>query len=121
MTLTQVELRAGQYLGHLVSKTPPPVIEFVHDDRVIARGDIVADAEKDGHYRVTAELPGSVLSDGVQVIAIRGADGSDLGHLSFVAGEALDQDFRAELALLRAEVELLKHAFRRHCAETGKD
>jgi hypothetical protein len=28
-------------------------------------------------------------------------------------------DAEAELRLLRAEVELLKHAFRRHCIETG--
>ena len=27
----------------------------------------------------------------------------------------------AELALLRDELDLLKHAFRRHCAETGED
>jgi hypothetical protein len=30
----------------------------------------------------------------------------------------LDEDIRAEVDLLRAELDLLKRAFRRHCSET---
>jgi hypothetical protein len=31
----------------------------------------------------------------------------------------LEEDIRAEVSLLRAELDLLKRAFRRHCAETA--
>ena len=39
--------------------------------------------------------------------------------LRLVAGEALAHDLRAEIDLLRAELDMLKRAFRRHCLETG--
>ena len=39
--------------------------------------------------------------------------------LALLAGEALSQDIRAEMALMRAELDLLKQAFRRHCRETS--
>ena len=42
-----------------------------------------------------------------------------LGSFSIVAGDALAEDIRAELTLLRAELDMLKKAFRRHCVETG--
>jgi hypothetical protein len=35
-----------------------------------------------------------------------------------MAGEVLSDDFRSEVSLLRAELDLLKRAFRRHCLET---
>jgi hypothetical protein len=40
------------------------------------------------------------------------------GAFAIVTGEPLDDDIRAELDLLRAELEMLKRAFRRHCLET---
>jgi hypothetical protein len=42
-----------------------------------------------------------------------------LGSFSIVAGDALAEDIRAELSLLRAELDMLKKAFRRHCVETS--
>jgi hypothetical protein len=41
-----------------------------------------------------------------------------LGSFSIVAGDALAEDIRAELSLLRAELDMLKKGFRRHCLET---
>ncbi len=37
------------------------------------------------------------------------------------AGSALDEDIRNDLSLLREELEMLKRAFRRHCADTASD
>ena len=45
--------------------------------------------------------------------------GTVLDRITLMAGAALDEDIRAEIALLRDELELLKSAFRRHCAETA--
>ena len=44
-----------------------------------------------------------------------------LDRITLMAGSALDEDVRGEIALLRDELEMLKRAFRRHCAETGQD
>ena len=45
-------------------------------------------------------------------------DGVVRGQFTVIAGVPLDEDVRAEISLLRAELDLLKRAFRRHCAET---
>ena len=47
-----------------------------------------------------------------------GEESGQIGHVSLLAGEALGDDIRAEVALLRAELDMLKRAFRRHCLET---
>ncbi|MEM9317655.1 MAG: hypothetical protein AAGA70_01455 [Pseudomonadota bacterium] len=120
MELTRVELKAGRYEGHLRNASAQaPVIELVHQDRVVAHATL--ETVENGH-RVIADLPASVLSDGVQVIALRSAaDGVVLDRLTLLAGAGLDGDFRSEMALMREELELLKRAFRRHCLETGAD
>ena len=41
-----------------------------------------------------------------------------LASFTVVMGQPLDEDIRAEMALLRAELDMLKRAFRRHCVET---
>jgi hypothetical protein len=65
--------------------------------------------------RVSLDLPAEVLSDGVQVVALRSTvTGSVLDRVTFLAGDALEEDLRAEIALLRDELEMLKTAFRRH-------
>ena len=43
--------------------------------------------------------------------------GDALAHETIIAGEVLDEDVRAEVMLLRAELDMLKRAFRRHCAD----
>ncbi len=120
MELTRVALKAGQYEGQLsIGSGPVPVIELVHLERVIGHATV---SEHDGKHMVCAEMPASVLSDGVQVVTLRSAaDGAVLDRICFLMGSGLDDDFRGELALLREELELLKRAFRRHCVETGAD
>jgi hypothetical protein len=58
----------------------------------------------------------------VQVVGLRStASGEVLDRITLMAGSALQEDIRGEMALLRDELEMLKRAFRRHCAETGQD
>ncbi len=62
----------------------------------------------------------NLLSDGVQVFLICEAEtGEKLESFTIQTGEPLDDDFRAETELLRAELDMLKRAFRRHCLETA--
>ena len=41
-----------------------------------------------------------------------------IGDFALMSGDALSYDIRAEVTLLREELDMLKRAFRRHCLET---
>jgi hypothetical protein len=117
-SLIRVRLQGGRYEG-LLSGPDGLGIEAVHEGRVVAVATLAPDAARPGDRRVTLDLPAEVIAEGVQVVALRSVPGGDvLDRVTLMAGAALDEDIRAELALLRAELELLKTAFRRHCAET---
>jgi len=48
-----------------------------------------------------------------------GKTGMTLNSFALLFGEVLAEDIRAEMGLLREELDLLKSAFRRHCVETS--
>lgn len=122
LKLERTGLKAGRYSARLTVQGQVPVLEFVHQEKVVATAQTSPIDGAADMYDVTAEMPVQVLGDGVQVLALRSAvDGTVLDRLTFLMGDALEGDFRAELALLREEVELLKSAFRRHCVETDTD
>lgn len=121
MTLTRTRLQGGRYEGILTADDMPPVIEAVHMERIIGTADVSPSAGKN-RFQVGFDLPASVVSDGVQVVSLRSAsDGEVLDRITLLAGAALDEDLRAEIALMRDELDLLKRAFRRHCTETCED
>lgn len=75
----------------------------------------------DGTWDLRLPLPVERIADGVQTFLVEETGtGQLVGRVVLVAGEALDDDLRAEIALLRAELDLLKKAFRRHCREIGR-
>ncbi|AHM03541.1 hypothetical protein roselon_01150 [Roseibacterium elongatum DSM 19469] len=115
-TLTQTGLQAGQYQA--VFEGPPETgLEAVHHGKVIAVARMVGIPDQPGAVRVSVDLPAEVLSSGVQVIAMRSTTtGEILDRITFMAGDALDDDLRGEIALLRDELEILKAAFRRYVA-----
>lgn len=117
-TLTPIRLRAGRYEARLTAETCDG-IEAVHLGRVIAAAEVTPDPAAPGQFRVAVDLPASVMADGVQVVTLKSvASGQALDRITILAGDALDEDIRAELALLRDEVEMLKTAFRLHAAGT---
>jgi len=64
-------------------------------------------------------VPVSALSDGVHSFLISDKrTGEKLNSFSILAGDPVRDDIRSELDLLRAELDMLKKAFRRHCVET---
>jgi hypothetical protein len=74
---------------------------------------------KDTEWAVRIPIPAELLSDGVHTFLIRDAEADEtLAHFTILAGVELDEDIRAEMDLLRAELDMLKRAFRRHCLET---
>ena len=68
-------------------------------------------------WLVRVPIPTATLSDGLQTYLVQ-QDGETLGSFSVAAGAVLGEDLRAEISLLRAELDMLKAAFRRHCLET---
>lgn len=67
-----------------------------------------------GAWEVRAAVPVECLASGTHVLILRdGRDGSALGHLRLSAGVADSADLAAEVAILRAEVDMLKKALRR--------
>ncbi len=118
-TLVQVRLQGGRYEGVLTA-TACEGLEAVHMGKVIAAAEVQPDPDRKGTFRVALDLPPTVLSEGVQVVAFRSTlSGAILGRISLMAGNALAEDIRSEMALMRDELEMLKQAFRRHCAETA--
>ena len=80
----------------------------------------VQESDTDGHWQIQVPIPSTAISDGVQVFVISDAtDDTTLGQFTLIAGESLGEDLRAEVELLRAELDMLKRAFRRHCSETS--
>lgn len=62
----------------------------------------------------TQDLPAALLNDGAQaVVIVDAASGQPIGQFALSVGEALAEDLRAQVAQLRAELDLLKTAFRR--------
>lgn len=84
------------------------------------RDDVTVTQDRDnGWWLVRVPVPAAALSDGVHSFLISDRrDGSKLGSFSILAGAPLSDDIRCELELLRAELDMLKKAFRRHCVES---
>jgi hypothetical protein len=118
-TLTRVRLQGGRYEG-LYAGAAEAALEAVHEGKVVAVAQVTQDETAPGRFRVAIDLPASVIGEGVQVITLRSTvSGAALDRITLMSGAPLDEDIRAEVALLRDELEMLKRAFRRHCSETG--
>ncbi len=121
LTLTKIHLRNGQWEGringHTDSDTPPDV-RVTHLDQPVP--DVALEpGDGVGNWNLSIPVPAYAVADGVQTfLIIDGADDTKLGDFTLIAGEAMADDLRAEVELLRAELDMLKRAFRRHCLET---
>jgi hypothetical protein len=121
--LTKLRLVEGVWHGSLKHHgrdgTWQPNIEVTHLDFPVDGVDVQEDrVEECWHVRVP--IPVGRIADGVQTFVIKDLrEDMLLGSFSIVAGDALAEDIRAELSLLRAELDMLKKAFRRHCVETS--
>ena len=115
VTLTRMRLAGGVWEGLLSARELPRLL-IRHRDELVGEPETV---EAEGGWLVRFRLPAERLSDGVQTFVIEdAATGDALAHETIFAGELIDDDIRAEVALLRAELDLLKRAFRRHCSES---
>ena len=124
MTAEILRLGAGRLLDgvwHALLTGPGPGlpdIRVLHLDRPVEG--VTVDARPEGGWALRVPVRPEHLCDGVQTfLIVDTATGARLGSFAIIAGEALEADLRAEIDLLRAELDMLKRAFRRHCVETG--
>ncbi|NNL17677.1 MAG: hypothetical protein HKP37_02945 [Boseongicola sp.] len=119
ITLTRMRLAGGVWEGLLATaQGVKPRLTLRHRDDHIGEPEVTA-ATPSGQWLVRFRLPLDRITDGVQTFVVENAETGDaLAHETIIAGEALNEDLHAEVDLLRAELDMLKRAFRRHCAET---
>ena len=120
LIVTKTRMRAGIWEGVVdwpgAENGQEPAIVVRQDGIVIRSVSMTPDGPDRWALRIS--IPPDLLSDGVQVFTISDAqDDAVLGNFAIVTGEALEDELQAEVALLRAELDMLKAAFRRHCLE----
>ncbi|PIV77406.1 MAG: hypothetical protein COW54_14995 [Rhodobacteraceae bacterium CG17_big_fil_post_rev_8_21_14_2_50_63_15] len=120
-TLTKTRLFEGVWEGVLTrtgADSAQPEIEVTHLQEPVT-GVTLTESAQERFWLVRVPVPPERIADGVQTFVIRDRrTGEVLDSFAVLAGDALSYDIRAEMALLREELDLLKRAFRRHCLET---
>lgn len=122
ISLVKIRIQEGVWEGILSSDAQEPVrptIVVTHLELPLEGVQIEDQADSLNEWILRVKIPVKLLSDGVHTFLISDkSTGEVLGDFSIVAGEPLSQDIRAEMVLLREELDMLKRAFRRHCVET---
>lgn len=121
LTLTKTRMRNGRWEGRITGAGPGaqrPDIRVTHQDAPV-EGVELEQGDEPGAWDISIPVPDHAIADGVQTfLIIDAATETKLGDFALIAGEAVADDLRAEVELLRAELDMLKRAFRRHCLET---
>ncbi len=116
MKIINAELRAGIWTGELVDGSADD-IRVSHEGRKL-EGVTLTPLPDRNSTQIRVPVPAELISDGVQTFVVQDPDGRRLTSFAILAGDVLAHDLRAEIDLLRAELDMLKSAFRKHCAES---
>lgn len=120
ISLTRTRIFEGVWEGVLTGTLQEPLLEVLHLEAPLSDTAITAVPDQPGAWGVRIPIPARLLSEGVQTFLIRDAvSGEKLAHFTLITGVEMEDDVRAEIDLLRAELDMLKRAFRRHCLETA--
>ena len=122
LTLTKTRIQAGVWEGELrvTGDQLQPQLQVTHLTQPLEQVEVQERPDQPGAFIVRVHIPADLLSDGVQTFVITDTDTGDrLEQFSIVTGQPMEDDVRAEVDLLRAELDMLKRAFRRHCLETS--
>ena len=119
LQLTRTRIVEGVWEGVLTGTDMAPEIAVTHLAKPVEGAQVEEDPSHPGQFVVRVPVPVELLSEGTQTFVISDATTDErLASFTVVMGRPLDEDIRAEMALLRAELDMLKRAFRRHCVET---
>ena len=119
LTVTQTRLHNGIWQGVLASDhAAKPTIEVMFDGAHVP--DVELSDQGEGEYLLRVPIPQHAIADGAQTFVIRDAtDQTELGSFFLIAGEIAADDVRAEIGQLRAELDLLKDAFRKFARDSS--
>jgi len=121
LTLSKTRLRNGAWEGQILGASSTgarPNIQVTYLDQPVDGVELI-EAGNGTSWDLTIPIPSHAVADGVQTFLIIDQEtATKLGDFTLMAGEAVSDDLRAEVELLRAELDMLKRAFRRHCLET---
>ena len=115
MKIINAELRAGVWTAELIGRESD-ALQVLHEGHALDGVTVKPLAERDS-AQIAVPVPSALISDGVQTFLVQDGKGQTLTSFSILAGDVLAHDLRAEIDLLRAELDMLKSAFRRHCGE----
>lgn len=120
LQLTKTKMQQGVWRGIITGMGEDvPRIEVTHENSVV-EDIILTHNQSADHWTLSVPIPPQAIADGVQTLIIRDMEANTkIGDITLIAGEMLGDDIRAEMNLLRAELDMLKRAFRRHCVETA--
>ena len=114
--LTRTQIRGGVYQGILRKNgrvRREPQLELRLLDADLGTLNLSQDTDDPSIWNVVARIPTSAITDGVQTFILRDPiSGETLDSFAVISGSPVQEDMRAEMALLRAELEMLKRAFR---------
>ena len=123
LTLTKTRIQAGVYEGVLKAEGETgstPDIGAYFSEKPVGQLAIGPDPAQSNAWSIRLTLPADVLSDGEQTfLLVDNKTDETLDSFTIITGEPVDDDLRGEIDLLRAELDMLKKAFRRHCVETS--
>lgn len=109
-TLTPTLFENGIWRGYLQADTEPQV-EVRYLGQALEGIEVSA---TDGGWELSVPVPTAAIADGVHCFVIADADSTKkIGDFTIIAGVPAAEDLRTEIALLRAELDMLKRAFRR--------
>lgn len=118
LELTHLGLRSGIWNGHITGAATEPEVTVLHNGEQLS-GVSFERSDIETVWLMRVAVPWDAITDGVQFFFIHDATTDEKLGQFFVASGDLDvDDMRAEVSLLRAELDMLKRAFRRHCSET---
>lgn len=121
ITLVKTRLQSGVWEGVLTYSGDgsfTPNLFLFHLNNKVADIEVV-NGDTSNQWLIRAPIPIETVSDGIQTfLIVESTTSESIGSFVVLAGESLQDDIRAEMDLLRAELDMLKKAFRRHCIET---
>ncbi|MEX5563798.1 hypothetical protein SM764_10290 [Pseudophaeobacter sp. 1A16562] len=122
LTVTKIRFRNGKWEGR-ISNAPvtgtPPNIRVLYLDQPVEQV-ALSEGSRDGEWELVITVPTEAIADGVHSFVITDAAADQtLAHFTLIGGDVAAEDMRCEVELLRAELDMLKRAFRRHCVETA--
>ncbi len=122
LKLTKTRLFEGVWEGILSYEGKgnyQPEVEVTHLAQPLDGVEIIEKPDQ-ALWVLRVPIPAELIADGIQTFVISDQrTGEMLDSFALMSGDALSYDIRAEVMLLREELDLLKSAFRRHCLETG--